>query len=167
MSKLIFTFLNASAIDNPVMGFGRNGEGRPQSRENVRICFLLVNYSCWSNIISLDVCNKLYAHLYVCHTGKNYIKRFAFYNFEDICLQDLDTTNLFYVAEKGSENLFSGIISWDRSLSNMAMVRTSGVRCSVNEGIFSLLPCHTFSPSDILSSLLCLIYCCEKLATYG
>lgn len=31
-----------------------------------------------------------------------------------IRLQDLVTTNLFYVAAKGSENLLSGIIIWER-----------------------------------------------------
>jgi hypothetical protein len=32
-----------------------------------------------------------------------------------ICLQDLVTTNLFYVAEKGSENLLPGIVWIDHS----------------------------------------------------
>jgi hypothetical protein len=94
-----------------------------------------------------------------------------------ICLQDLVTTNLFYVAAKGSENLLSGIIIWDRSLSSVAVSWTYEVRYLANEGIFCLLPCHNFIPSDILLLLLLLLssppppfylfYFCEKLTTYG
>ena len=73
-----------------------------------------------------------------------------------ICLQDLVTTNLLYVAERGSENLLSGIIICDISLSNMAMGWTYGVRYLVNGGIFCLLQCHAFSPSDIFLLLLLL-----------
>jgi hypothetical protein len=61
-----------------------------------------------------------------------------------ICLQDLVTTNLFYVAEKGSENLLSGIIIWDRSLSNVAMGWTYRVRYLVNEGIFLFVTMSCF-----------------------
>ena len=100
-----------------------------------------------------------------------------------ICLQDLVTTNLFYVAAKGSENLLSGVVIWDRSLSSVAMGWTYEVRYLVNEEIFCLLPCHTFILSDILLLLLLLssssppppplpppfylFYFCEKLTTYG
>jgi hypothetical protein len=62
-----------------------------------------------------------------------------------IRLQNLVTTNLFYIAEKNGVKVCCRTLLFGLDYSfNVAMGWTYGVRYLVNEGGVCLLPCHTY-----------------------